>query len=112
MKPIPFICPACEKKTEMKNGTALVHVHPSAPEYDFVQVKCECGKLWSVFKLEPLFMQLYALGVRYVVHKDVDPGVVTAYLYLYQADNDLLVYFHRILMDIGGPDEIRWTEHS
>lgn len=112
MKPIPFKCPACNKSTNMIATNSLIHLYADEPEYDFVQFKCECGHLWSVFKLEPLFVQLYALGIRFVVHKEVETFVKKAYQDLYIQDNDLMAYFHRILLDIRSPDEINWSEHK
>lgn len=112
MANIPFKCPDCNGNTLITKDNAIIHLHPLQPEYNFVEMKCNCGQTWCVFKVDALFVELCAAGVEYTTHTTPTPLTKRAYLTLYSYDEDMVAYFHRILSDVEEVEDIDWKEHQ
>lgn len=112
-----FTCPDCNESTPMTPMNIVLVLHQMQPLYNFIEITCKCGSHWRVFGLHEYIGLVQKQHYKCERKQYADEVTIRAFAHIYftsklsPQQEDLLAYFHRILMDVEEVSDIDWKEH-
>lgn len=111
-----FTCPTCEIRQEATPDNITIHLHTKQPMYDVVEFRCKCGEAFCLFGMQDVINSTNLDNWRVERQEYADLATMQGFARVYfhdvltDTEEGAVGYFHHILDDISGPDDIDWRE--
>ncbi len=118
LEEMKFTCPTCDHTQRAVRINIMVHLFEKQPMYNHVGFLCACGERWALFGLNEIIDASTLDNWVVAKMKYAPKQIIEAYAKVYfhntlpPQEEDIVTYFHRILMDVGEISDIEWGKNG